>query len=439
MHSFIIDCLYGYVDLLTIGLLLGCVWYAIQLIRRPKSARWYSAGQQMKQQQWLFGDWQETVRNRVAPWLFTVAVCVYQFQIFFINSQYRDRLPGLYEYGTMVLDHLMILCLILKILFAARYSAGQLVSSFAALFVIRWVFMNNHDKWMMMALLIALAAKDVPLRRALKHCFAVALSSVSVVAVSSLLGIIGTVQNQETARCRNSFGYGWYNYFGACLLAIALMYLCLRQIHRLKWFDFAFLGALALLCNFGPDSRAATVCLVLLLVGAALLRVWPKLLTVLPMRILAAASPLVLFALSMGLTLAWDPANGLMVKLNHLLSGRLELGWQALGEMPFRIAGQMPSETMLVDNAYVHYWLLAGPVVSVMIWLAMGLLIWKLLKQQKNTEAVCCLVMLCHAMMETHIMWACVNLAWWLMAGVIFGMKKQPDFACEKVNRKRSE
>ena len=99
MHSFIIDCLYGYVDLLTIGLLLGCVWYAIQLIRRPKSARWYSAGQQMKQQQWLFGDWQETVRNRVAPWLFTVAVCVYQFQIFFINSQYRDRLPGLYEYG----------------------------------------------------------------------------------------------------------------------------------------------------------------------------------------------------------------------------------------------------------------------------------------------------------------------------------------------------
>ena len=79
--------------------------------------------------------------------------------------------------------------------------------------MIRWVFMNNHDKWMLLALLFALAAKDVPLRRALKAVFTVGAASVVVVAVSSLLGVINTVQELGTGRYRNSFGYGWYNFF----------------------------------------------------------------------------------------------------------------------------------------------------------------------------------------------------------------------------------
>ena len=31
------------------------------------------------------------------------------------------------------------------------------------------------------------------------------------------------------------------------------MYVCLRGIKRLKWFDFALLAAVTLLCNFGPE------------------------------------------------------------------------------------------------------------------------------------------------------------------------------------------
>lgn len=429
MHSFLVDCLYGYANIATLGLLAGCVWYAWQTMHRPKAAPWFGLGQQLTIPRLLFGGWLGEVRLALAPWLFTAAAVVYQFEIFFVNSLYRDRLPWLFDGGTMVLDHILAVCLVAKILLCTRYDGRQLAAAFGVLFVIRWVFMNNHEKWMILALLFALAAKDVPLRRPLQAVFAVGMVSVAVVAVSSVAGVINTVQELGTDRYRNSFGYGWYNYFGACLLGLAVMYICLRGVKRLKWFDFALLAVLAALSNFGPDSRAATLCLLLLFVALLVVRLWPVVLRPLPVRILLAAVPVLAFAASMALALLWNPQSPWMATLDRLFSTRISLGWQGLVTMPFAIAGQMPGADMLVDNAYLHYWIVAGPVASALIWLGFALLVWRLLKAGHAAEAVCCLVMLCHATMETHVMWACVNVAIWLLCGVVFWPEQQPGFA----------
>lgn len=429
MYSFLVDCLYDYVNVAVLGLFVGCLWYAWQTVHGPKAAPWFSLGQQLATQRTLFGDWLGGGRLALGPWLFTAAAVLYQFEIFFMNSLYQQRIPWLFEYGTMVLDHLLALCLLAKILLCTRYNGRQLAVAFGVLFVIRWVFMNNHIKWMMWALLFVLAAREVPLRRTLKAVFAVALGSVSVVAVSSLVGVIDTVQELGTGRYRNSFGYGWYNFFGACLLGLAVMYVCLRGVKRLKWFDFVLLAALILLCNFGPDSRAATMCLALLAAALLVVRIWPVVLRPLAVRILLAAAPLLAFAASMVLALVWDPDNRLLVMLDGLFSTRISLGWSALSTMPFAIAGQMPAEGMLVDNAYLNYWLLAGPVASALIWGGFALLTWRLLKAGHATEAICCLVMLCHGTMEGHVLWACVNVTIWLLCGVVFWPERQPSFS----------
>lgn len=436
MYSFLVDCLYDYANVAVLGLFAGCVWYAWQTVFGPKTAPWFSLAQQLTTPRILFGDWLSGRRLSIGSWLFTLAAVVYQFEIFFANSLYRYRIPWLFDYGTVVLDHILALCLLGKILLCTRYDGRQLAVAFGTLFVIRWVFMNNHDKWMLLALLFALAAKDVPLRRALKAVFTVGAASVVVVAVSSLLGVINTVQELGTGRYRNSFGYGWYNFFGACLLGLAVMYVCLRGIKRLKWFDFALLAAVTLLCNFGPDSRAATMCLCVLMVAALVVRIWPVVLRPLPVRILLAAAPVLAFVASMILAFLWNPDNPVLAMLDRLLSTRISLGWEALQTMPFAIAGQMPADGMLVDNAYLHYWLVAGPVASALIWGGFALLVWRLLKQGHATEAICCLVMICHGTMEGHVIWACVNVTIWLLCGVIFWPERQPSFSCAEETKK---
>lgn len=429
MYFFLMDCFYDYANFAVLALFAGCVWYAWQTLRSPKAAPWFSLGQHLETPRILFGDWMSEQRLALGPWLFSIAAVLYQFEIFFINSLYRERLLWLYNYGSVIMDHILALCLLAKILLCTRYNGRQLAVGFGVLFVIRWVFINNHIQWMFLAMMFALAAKDVPLRRTLKAVFAVGACSVTVVAVSSLLGVISTVQEIGTDRYRNSFGYGWYNFFGACLLGLALMYVCLRGVKRLKWFDFVPLVAFVLLCDFGPDSRAATMCLELLIVALLVVRIWPAVLRPLPVRILLAVSPVLAFAASMILAFLWNQESPVMAMLDRLLSTRISLGWEALQTMPFAIAGQMPVDGMLVDNAYLHYWLLAGPVASAMIWGGFALLVWRLLKEGHATEAICCLVMICHGTMEGHVIWACVNVSIWLLCGVIFWPERQPFFA----------
>lgn len=154
------------------------------------------------------------------------------------------------------------------------------------------------------------------------------------------------------------------------------------------------------------------------------------------MRILLAAAPVLAFAASMILAFLWNPDNPVLAMLDRLLSTRISLGWEALQTMPFAIAGQMPADGMLVDNAYLHYWLVAGPVASALIWGGFALLVWRLLKQGHATEAICCLVMICHGTMEGHVIWACVNVTIWLLCGVIFWPECQPSFSCAEETKK---
>lgn len=429
MRQFVVDSIYNYSNVILIGLILGFVWYAADLIIRQKEFALQTLWGQLGQQRWLFGQWQTALRQKAATVLFCVAAAIYQFEVFFINSLYRERLPWMHEVGTILLDHMFELCLLIKILFCSRYSGRHLTVASGVFFIMRWVFFNNHNSWMIVSVLFVFAAKDVPLRKALKTCFAVGGASVAVVMASSCTGIIRTVFDTETDRYRNSFGYGWYNYFGACLLGLAIMYICLRRVHRMQWYDFALLAALAVFSDRGPDSRSATICFILLFVGLLILRIFPQVLEWLPIRILATASPVLAFALSLLAASSWNPDSKVITTLNGLLSGRVELSWIWLNQMPFRIAGQIPHPDMLVDNAYIQYWIIAGPVASLLVWGAFSLLIWRLLRQQCITEAACALIMLCHGLMEIHVTWSCINVTIWLLAGVLYWTKQQPSFA----------
>lgn len=124
-----------------------------------------------------------------------------------------------------------------------------------------------------MALFYMLAAKDAPLRRTLKAGLVTSCASFLAVVLASSAGWIGTLSELwDDGRMRNSFGYGWYNLTGVIVLALCLMYVCLRQVRNLKWFDFIVLAAALVFCNEGPASRAAVVCLALLIALTLLLR-----------------------------------------------------------------------------------------------------------------------------------------------------------------------
>ena len=181
------------------------------------------------------------------------------------------------------------------------------------------------------------------------------------------------------------------------------------------------LEAALVFCDRGPEILASTVCIALLIVLAALLRLFPRLAKPLWIRALVCAAPAAAFGASLAAAWFYSEDNRLLQAINSLTSGRIMLGHQALMGTSIAIAGQRFTDSgFVVDNFYLNLWIQGGPVVSLLLWGAITVLLWRLLKKGAVTECACLLVMLAHATMEPHIVWPCISVCLWLLPCVLY-------------------
>lgn len=428
--------IYGYLDLILIGWTLGLVWLAGRAFVTAKGGFAQKVRAGLRDEVFLFGGWGGEARTATGGWMFLLAVVLLQFDMFFMNSLVRElALPwhaSLAEWLSVIYSMLLIL----KLVLFTRYSGRQLAVAYCFFFVFRWVYLNNHSYWLAMVLFYVLAAKDAPLRRTLKAGFAVSTASFLVVTIGAAAGWISTLcELWDDGRLRNSFGYGWYNLTGAIVLALCVMYVCLRQVKNLKWYDFTLLAAALVFCNEGPVSRAATVCIALLLGLVLLLRVLPGAARPVWARVLVSSAPLAVFALSLLSGILYNADSPVWQKLNSLVTGRLQLAHSILSETSVAIAGQgLWGSDYIADNFYVWLWVYGGPVASLLLWGAVTALLWRLMKKGAATESACLIVMLAHAFMEGHFIWPCINVCLWLLPCVFYLLPdgRVRDFSAEE-------
>lgn len=437
MLSIFTNGVYGILDILLVGWALGLLWLAGCAVRLPGDLSKKAAGF-LTEEKYLFGGWGGELRGKIGGWLFLIAVLALQLATFFLNSLVRETAGAWYGPLTQAVELLYLWAILLKMLLFTRYSGRQLAVGFCFFFVFRWVFINNHSFWMILGILFALAAKDAPLRRTLKAGLAVSTACFAAVVLGSLAGLIPTLQIAAPAgagRSRDSFGYGWYNMTGAVLLGICLMYICWRQIKNLKWWDFVLLVGALVFCDQGPDSRAATVCIALIIALAGMLRLVPKVMNIYCVRMLACAIPVISFCVSLLGGMLYNSSNRFWTQLDALFSGRLSLANEAISQTQIAIAGQqLAGKDFLVDNFYAYLWIYGGPVASLLLWGSVAVLLWRLIKNGAATESACVIVMLAHAFMEGHFAWPCVNVTLWLLPCVFYWLlvERTPCFASEK-------
>ena len=435
LTDFIYSPYFYYSNLIVFLFFAGLVYqFSSDLIHRQRNSSFLV--EFLSTEKLLFGNWGAGVRLKLSSDLFLLAAGALSFTAYFLNSLIREAWPGPIRFLSLCFQHLFFFLLFIKIIFATKYSGWQLSFAFVSFFILRWTFFNSHYYWFMVGVLFVYAAKGCDLRRALRACLYTSGISMLAVALLAIFHLIpdGTILHFD-GRLRYSFGYGWPNLTGAYLLGIAVMYVCYRGLKSLKWFDFCILAAAALFCNFGPDSRAATLCLAALVCALLVAKFFPVIFRLSFFRILFSLVPTIFVGISIAASAFFNDDNSIMRFLNGLFSGRIALGNIAFNTCPIKIAGQslVPYESVVIDNVYLFLLFSFGPVVLVMFTAGLSCLLWKLLKGEHITEAICVLVFLLHGLMEHHIIWPCVNVTLWLMAGVVFFTKASqfPDFSDE--------
>ena len=378
----------------------------------------------------LFGSWGAAWRLPAGQIAFCLGLAVYEFTVVFCNSMAREQWPWLQTQVSPVLDTLMYLAFFAKVLLGTRYNWRSLGVAGALYFIARWVYFNGQNIWFLGLAVVLLAAKDVPLRRAMKTFLACGLPTLALVEALHFAGILAPdALSERNGTFRLMFGYGHPNTFGGIVFGLLLAWVLLRQA-RLHWLEIAAVAGVGVFLMVGPASRSAALCSLLLAALLAIAKLFAlrpvgrrgALLTSAPVPLMMTFSLILpLFVVKVG-PWANDIGPAWLKRLDDLLTCRISLAWAAYRVFDIKIAGQMLDEWPVLDNIFIYLLYQFGPV---MLGIAVVLLTVALYghARQGHWQAVACLIaVLFYGYMETQVLHITSNPAAFLLCGAIFAL-----------------
>ncbi|MBQ8646622.1 MAG: hypothetical protein IJ484_00580 [Oscillospiraceae bacterium] len=313
-----------------------------------------------------------------------------------------------------------------KIVFGSRMSGRQLFTTevLCAMFLL-WHIITGYDP-IARSLYAMLLLKDVDLRKVLNWlwgCIAAKLGLHLVLIAAGVLSL-GVSEQWAPGRIRSDLEFGSVNFLGIALVTMAMAWLALRPAFKL-WYVLPY-GAVLAFVLVVPNCRSAVVVGAGYLVLRMAAQYLPDLFTRKWLQgLMCLASPLIAVVTWM-LSWRYDPDSAWMISLDRLLSGRLELAYVTLQLEPYTFQEHhwygrafAPSGIYRVDNSYIYYFLLCGPIMLLLICAGFALLIHKLQKQGDQSLALLVLMLTAYAVMERCLN-PSLNMALYLMPCVLY-------------------
>ena len=389
-------------------------WQEERLMFTPHGARW---------------------REKYGQWAFLLGVMVYEFIVVFTHSMARETWPWLQTQLSPVLDWVMYLCFGWKILLGTRYNGRSLLCAGMLYFVARWVYFNGQNIWWIGLCVALLAAKDVPLRRAVKAQLLCGVPTLALVEVLHAAGIVAPNPFVEiNGKLRRIYGYGHPNTFGGVVFGLVLAWVLLRR-EKLRWAELGGIAAVGVFLMVGPPSRSPAIAIFLLVALLALAKLCTRKGPRPGSRLLAvgcaAVVPLVA-AISYILPLLgpWANENGpaWLEKLDGMLTGRIQLSWLAYNAFDIKIAGQLltvwPAPEN-IDNIFVYLLYQVGPVMLALVCILLMVALYGYARRGAWQAVACLITALAYGYMETQVIHLTSDPATLLVCGAVFALPKQ--------------
>lgn len=238
--------------------------------------------------------------------------------------------------------------------------------------------------------LLVVGARNVPFKKIAAVYFYVASIIVAAAIIASLFGVIKNLQYTDYRGVRNSFGIIYPTDFAAHILYIMLAFVCAYE-EKLKIYHYAVGVIIALVVYYFCKARVDVACMLLFLIGTAVIRLAIKkeksivknqsaysTLKKICGGICIASMPLAALGMII-LTLIYNPSSAFFVKLDKILSGRLALGAKGFADYDFTLLGQPvalhglggstepPEEYFFLDCSYIYCLLIFGAVFTLML------------------------------------------------------------------------
>lgn len=291
----------------------------------------------------------------------------YHTTVSFLNSQQQRQLL---EIVTWIA--------VFNIFFLCGYNRRQLLEiSFLLLLLLLSRYNSQFDDgYLLYSMAIALSCRRIQPHELLRRVFWLYLLIFSSVLFLYRFGLLSPMHSKEE-RYRMNLGFSHYNTLGMVIVCIVILWILLRY-EKTRWYDYlVWLGAAFFVWEV-PNSRTATLCILLLLTGVFLsknCKMFEKHL----FRILAISVFPVMAGLSYISAALYSPDNPVLFFLNQLFSYRIRFGNDYLNKYQITLFGQKirrinPDTAAkrgispeILDNGYLRILLQLGIITFIVV------------------------------------------------------------------------
>ncbi|AYG36892.1 hypothetical protein CFI14_16080 [Lactiplantibacillus pentosus] len=279
-------------------------------------------------------------KRRVIPTrvFYLLGLSMYIFYSFLQTTLFSTIVPNvvfsLFKYGCLLLFSLSIL--------TAKFSKQQILVVLFGVLLAILVFHNSGDSSALILIVFLLSSLNNDLSTVVRIYFVIALALTLGTIGSSLLGIIDNYSYVVNGSTRWAFGFLYTTDFAAHIFYLCLVfaYLVRKHINIL----YSLLPTLIGLVVFYFTRAKLDTILMIVITVALLFYKYGKLEILKKGRLIISSTPFIMAIVSVGLSIAFMPNNGLFSAVDRVLTNRLAMGHLALYEYPIKFFGQYISQ-----------------------------------------------------------------------------------------------
>lgn len=328
------------------------------------------------------------------------------------------------------------LLLLIRILIRRRYTVKDVIGIFLIIFCNIISRNSVYNLQIITTSIFVYCATDVKFEKILKATFAVQTAVMVVTVAAAQVGILENLIWEDGVRIRYSLGYEYCGYPAHLLLFMTLIWFCIRK--KAYLFDAAIWLGLNYVMYRWTVSRTDFYLAVL---GIAGFFVWGR---TYQSQIINRFRDFITkhgFTLAALLSVAahffYNSNNALHAKINYVLNGRLQLGYNAIQEYGFSLFGEKikwigqgglranPERVYnYVDNAFLKETLSYGIVFMIVLAVGYYLVGRRIARSSNYTLGWAVLVSLAYGVINAHLCIMTFNV-FILLLGEVFELDKE--------------
>ena len=407
---------------LALGVLLGFC----QLAREEKRTLPALLGAWWGEERWLFAPVGGELRRALAePAAVIVLFVLYFYGVVTTVLCAAGGLSEEWVFWGIFQDTLLTAAFVLKTVFFTRYSGRQQVVLGLVMGYFALLQMITGYRPLAQAALLMVLLKGVDLKRSLRWVMSFIAGNIALKALLVWAGLIGNqVEVWENGRTRMDLGQGSMNALGILAAQVAVLWLVTR-FSSLRWWDLVVAAAILWFIEEVPNSRSAMVFTMLAAAGLLAVKLLPKLFQKTPFQLLCCLPGPAIGAVMWWFHYHYDKDVAWMARLDELFTGRISLSYiTQYEEIPYggiRPFGQIfvTDRFYRVDDSYIYYAYLCGPLMAVLLCVGFALLTWKLMRSGRPELAICVMAYACYAAMERCL--SAINFSLLFLPALLFG------------------